>query len=53
MTLGRQLTDDGAPRGWALRRLCVQEWVVQKPECPLCRAPIRPGDLVRVCHSEL
>lgn len=29
---------------------CVAAWCTQKPECPLCRAPSRPQDLIRLSN---
>jgi len=41
-----------SPCGHVFCWACALEWVTQKPECPLCRAPAKPTDLVRVCHSD-
>lgn len=32
---------------------CVASWCAQKPECPLCRAPSRPQQLVRLGNMAL
>lgn len=40
------------PCGHVFCWTCVTEWCAQKPDCPLCRSPVQPQQLVPVYHSE-
>ena len=31
---------------------CAAEWCLQKPECPLCRAPSQPSELIPILHAD-
>jgi peroxin-10 len=40
------------PCGHVFCWTCLAEWCNEKPECPLCRAPVTHSDLVCVYHAD-
>jgi hypothetical protein len=52
LLLSKKSEKESKGENFLCRRKCIAEWCNEKPECPLCRAPITHSELVCLYHAE-